>query len=203
MPRPLPVADRAEGTGAGVASLDMALSLVVNGVRHEVAAVDPATPLLWVLRGDVGDQSPKYGCGAEQCGSCRVLVGDRPTFSCTLPVGDVGDRAVTTAAGLVDDPAGTVVQQALLAHNAGQCGYCLPGIVVTLTTVVRRGEPLDGDGMRRALDEHLCRCGAGPRIVRAALEALGSVVGSGPVASSGSSGSPGSSGNGEGVDGAW
>lgn len=161
----------------GVASPAMASSLVVNGVRHEVSGVDPATPLLWVLRGDVGDQSPKYGCGAEQCGSCRVLVGDRPAFSCTLPVGDVGDRAVTTAAGLHDDPAGAAVQRALVARNAGQCGYCLPGIVVTLTAVVRRGEALDADGVRRALDGHLCRCGAGPRIVRAALEALASSAG--------------------------
>jgi nicotinate dehydrogenase subunit A len=149
----------------------MSSSLVVNGVRREVAA-DPATPLLWVLRGDVGDQSPKYGCGAEQCGACRVLVGGRPAFSCTLPLGDVGDRPVTTAAGLADDPAGAAVQRALVAHNAGQCGYCLPGIVVTLTAVVRRGEVADADGVRRALDEHLCRCGAGPRIVRAALDAL-------------------------------
>ena len=114
----------------------MAMSLVVNGVRREVVA-DPATPLLWVLRDDVGDQSPKYGCGAEQCGSCMVLV----------------------------------------AHNAGQCGYCLPGIVVTLTDVVRRGEALDADGVRRALDDHLCRCGAQPRIVRAALEALDALAG--------------------------
>lgn len=147
-------------------------SLVVNGVRRAVAA-DPSTPLLWVLRGDVGDQSPKYGCGAEQCGSCRVLVGDRLAFACTLPLGDVGDRPVTTAAGLGDDPAGAAVQRALVARNAGQCGYCLPGIVVTLTDVVRRGEVHDADGVRRALDDHLCRCGAGPRIVRAALDALG------------------------------
>ena len=154
----------------------MSVSLVVNGVRRDVVP-DPSTPLLWVLRGDVGDQSAKYGCGAEQCGACRVLVGDRLAFSCTLPVGDVGERPVTTAAGLADDPAGAAVQRALVAHNAGQCGYCLPGIVVTLTDVVRRsgrGEPLDADGVRRALDDHLCRCGAGPRIVRAALDALAS-----------------------------
>lgn len=150
----------------------MSSSLVVNGVRREVAA-DPATPLLWVLRGDVGDQSAKYGCGAEQCGACRVLVGDRPMFACTLPLGDVGERPVTTAAGLADDPAGAAVQRALVARNAGQCGYCLPGIVVTLTDVVRRGEVHDADGVRRALDDHLCRCGAGPRIVRAVLDVLG------------------------------
>jgi aerobic-type carbon monoxide dehydrogenase small subunit (CoxS/CutS family) len=165
----------ANGTWHGTRFTPMAMSLVVNGVRREVVA-DPATPLLWVLRDDVGDQSPKYGCGAEQCGSCMVLVADRPTFSCRLPVGDVGDRAVTTVAGLADDPAAAAVQRALVAHNAGQCGYCLPGIVVTLTDVVRRGEPLDADGVRRALDDHLCRCGAQPRIVRAALDALGALA---------------------------
>jgi CO/xanthine dehydrogenase Mo-binding subunit/aerobic-type carbon monoxide dehydrogenase small subunit (CoxS/CutS family) len=153
----------------------MAVPLEVNGARHEVRA-DPDTPLLWVLRGDVGDRSPKYGCGAEQCGSCRVLVGGVPTSSCTLPVGDVGDRPVTTPAGLAADPAGAAVQAALLAHNAGQCGYCLPGIAVTLTALVRRGQALDAGGVRRALDDHLCRCGAHPRIVRAALAALGAAA---------------------------
>jgi CO/xanthine dehydrogenase Mo-binding subunit/aerobic-type carbon monoxide dehydrogenase small subunit (CoxS/CutS family) len=153
----------------------MAVPLEVNGVVHDVEA-PPDTPLLWVLRGEVGDRSAKYGCGAEQCGSCRVLVAGRPLSSCTLPVGDVGGRPVTTAAGLAADPAGATVQAALIAHNAGQCGYCLPGIAVTLTDVVRRGEALDSDGVRRALDDHLCRCGAQPRMVRAALAALGAAV---------------------------
>src|SRR5262245_5120501 len=150
----------------------MAVPLEVNGVRHLVEA-DPDTPLLWVLRGDVGDRSPKYGCGVEQCGACRVLVAGRPLSSCTLPLGAVGDRPVTTPAGLAAAGAGAAVQDALVAHNAGQCGYCLPGIAVTLTELVGRGEPLDAAGVRAALDDHLCRCGAQPRIVRAALAALG------------------------------
>ena len=150
----------------------MAVPLEVNGVRHTVEA-DPDTPLLWVLRGDVGDRSPKYGCGVEQCGACRVLVAGRPMASCTLPLGDVGDRPVTTPAGLAAAAAGAAVQDALVAHNAGQCGYCLPGIAVTLTELVARGEALDAAGVRAALDDHLCRCGAQPRIVRAALAALG------------------------------
>jgi nicotinate dehydrogenase subunit B len=150
----------------------MAVPLEVNGARHEVRA-DPGTPLLSVLRGEVGDAGAKYGCGVGQCGSCRVLVGDWPMSSCTLPVGDVGDRPVTTAAGLAADPAGATVQAALLAHNAGQCAYCLPGIAVTLTALARRGGPVGAAGVRRALDDHLCRCGAHPRIVRAALDALG------------------------------
>jgi aerobic-type carbon monoxide dehydrogenase small subunit (CoxS/CutS family) len=151
--------------------------LVVNGATRTVVA-DPASPLLWALRDEVGDQSPKYGCGAEQCGSCRVLVDGRPMASCTLAVGDVGSRPVTTVAGLASDPAAVAVQEALLRHNAGQCGYCLPGIVVTLTHLARSGARLDAAGVRRALDDHLCRCGAQPRIVRAALEVLGPGEGS-------------------------
>lgn len=151
----------------------MAVPLVVNGVLHLMDS-DPETPLLWVLRGEVGDRSVKYGCGTEQCGACRVLVEGRPAWSCTLPLGDVANRRITTPAGLGDDRAGVAVQQALLAHNAGQCGYCLPGIAVTLTDLVRRGEAHDAAGVRTALDDHLCRCGAHPRIVRAALDALAS-----------------------------
>jgi CO/xanthine dehydrogenase Mo-binding subunit/aerobic-type carbon monoxide dehydrogenase small subunit (CoxS/CutS family) len=156
----------------------MAVPLEVNGTRHEVEA-DPDTPLLWALRGYVGDRSPKYGCGVDQCGACRVLVDGRPAPSCTLPLGDVGDRLVTTPAGLAADAAGAAVQAALLAHNAGQCGYCLPGIAVTLTALVRRGEVRDAAAVRAALDDHLCRCGAQPRIVRAALAALGAAPAAG------------------------
>ena len=148
------------------------MSVEVNGVAHRVAA-DPGTPLLWVLRGEIGDRSAKYGCGAEQCGSCKVLVDGRPASSCTLAVGDAAGRAVTTPAGLGADAAGAAVRQAIVDHNAGQCGFCLPGITVTLTDLVRRGEPSDAAGVRAALDDHLCRCGAHPRIVRAALQALG------------------------------
>ena len=151
----------------------MAVPLEVNGVRHLVE-VDPDTPLLWVLRGDVGDRSAKYGCGVEQCGACRVLVGGRPMSSCTLPLGDVGDRPVTTPAGLAADEAGAAVQNALVAHNAGQCGYCLPGIAVTLTSLVRgRSAPMTREELALALDPHLCRCGSQPRILRAAVEVLG------------------------------
>ncbi len=149
----------------------MSVPLVVNGVHRDVTAA-PATPLLWVLRDELGDQSPKYGCGAEQCGACRVLVDGRPVSSCVVQVGDVAGREVTTVRGLAEDPAAVAVRRALVARNAGQCGYCLPGIVVTLTDVVRRGERLDADGLRRALDDHLCRCGAQPRIVLAGLDAL-------------------------------
>ena len=112
---------------------------------------DPETPLLWVLRGEVADRSVKYGCGAEQCGACRVLVEGRPAWSCALPLSEVASREITTPAGLAGDRAGAAVQQALLSHNAGQCGYCLPGIAVTLTDLVRRGGAHDAAGVRAAL----------------------------------------------------
>jgi nicotinate dehydrogenase subunit A len=161
-----------------VASPAVGLRLVVNGEPRTVVA-EPSSPLLWAMRDELGDQSPKYGCGAEQCGSCRVLVDDHPTASCTLAVGDVGDPVVTTLVGLAADPAAVAVQEALIKHNAGQCGYCLPGMVVTLTHLARQGTRLDAAGVRRALDDHLCRCGAQPRIVRAALDVLGDGGGSG------------------------
>ncbi len=147
------------------------LFLSVNGTTHGVD-VAPDTPLLWVLRGPVGDQSPKYGCGSEQCGSCRVLVDGRPRFACRLPVAEAAEHDVVTLQGLADDPAATVVIEALLARNAGQCGYCLPGIVVTLTHILRLGDRLDRAELALALDDHLCRCGSQPRILTAAVEAM-------------------------------
>lgn len=151
----------------------MSVRLRVNGMDKDVACV-AATPLLWVLRDDFGFTSPKYGCGADQCGACRVLVEGRPTASCTLAVGDVADREVTTLEALIDEPAGQRVIDALLARNAGQCGYCLPGIAVTLTAIVRatRASEMSRADLAQALDGHLCRCGAHPRILDAGLDAL-------------------------------
>ena len=152
------------------------------------AAADDA--LLWVLRGDLGLVGAKYGCGLDQCGACRVLVDGAPMASCQLTVGDVGERDVTTIEALVDTPEGRAVVDALLARNAGQCGYCLPGIAVTLISLLQRRQleagavaderllPPVRTGLSRAdvaaaLDPHLCRCGSQPRILAAAMEVLG------------------------------
>lgn len=138
--------------------------LIVNGEARAVTA-HPDTPLLWVLR-DLDDYSAKFGCGLGQCGACRVLVDGLCRFSCHVPVGELGDADVR------DDPAAIAGQGVLMAHNAGQCGYCLPGIVVTLVNLARRGERLSEDDIRLALDDHLCRCGSQPRILRAAFDVL-------------------------------
>ena len=150
----------------------MTVPVTVNGRPVEVES-PPESPLLWTLRDELGWRGAKYGCGLEQCGACRVLIDGAPQPSCRIPVGDVAGRDVTTVELLVQLPTGRRVVDALLARNAGQCGYCLPGIVVTLTAAVARGARMTGAEIRLALDPHLCRCGAHPRILAAAEELLG------------------------------
>lgn len=146
-------------------------TLTVNGEERHLAS-DRQTPLLWVLRDELGCSSPKYGCGLEQCGSCRVLLDGVPAASCRITLGEVDGSAVTTLEELARQPEGEAVIQALVAVNAGQCAYCIPGIAVTLTALVRRPPP-DWAGVLRALDDHLCRCGSQPRILRVARDLLG------------------------------
>jgi len=142
------------------------IAFELNGVTREVNA-QHGEPLLYPLR-RLGDVSVRYGCGGEQCGACRVLVDGEPRFACTMVAHDVEGRHVETAAGL-DTP----VQRALIGLNAGQCGYCLPGIVVAAEALFRRTQaPTDAD-IRAALGPHLCRCGAHPRILRALASVAG------------------------------
>ena len=136
------------------------IDFVLNGEHREVEA-SPDVPLLYVLRG-VGTPGPKLGCTAEQCGACRILADDDPIYSCTTPVGDMRGRRLETAAG-IDSP----VRRALIAANATQCGYCLPGIVVAAEALFRRSPQPSRKEIEDALDGQLCRCGSHPRILRA------------------------------------
>lgn len=146
------------------------VELSVNGRAHSVDVPD-RTPLLWALRDELGLLAAKYGCGLEQCGACSVLVDGVVQPSCRLPVSDVAGLEVTTLEALREEPDGRRVVEALVAANAGQCGYCLPGIAVTLTWLVRRS-PVTWEEALRALDDHLCRCGSHPRILRVARQLL-------------------------------
>jgi aerobic-type carbon monoxide dehydrogenase small subunit (CoxS/CutS family) len=141
--------------------------------NHDVELdVAPSTPLLWALRDELGHRGAKYGCGLEQCGACRVLIDGVPQPSCRVSVEDLAGHTVTTIEQLATEPAGRRVIDALVARNAGQCGYCLPGIVITLTALVERGASIERREIVTALDPHLCRCGAQPRIIAAAMDLL-------------------------------
>lgn len=135
----------------------------LNGGPARCGEEQRDTPLIYVLRTEpLGDMTPKFGCGREQCGACRVLVDSAPEYACTLPAGAVEDRLVETSAGL-DTP----VRRALVEANATQCGYCLPGIVVAAEALFRRNPQPTRTQIAEALDPQLCRCGSQPRVLRA------------------------------------
>jgi nicotinate dehydrogenase subunit A len=142
------------------------VALVVNGTRHEIAC-DPDTPLLYVLRNDLGLVGAKFGCGVGLCGACNVLIDGHPVHSCDTPVWSVAGKQVTTVEGLGGHP----LQETFVDEQALQCGYCTSGMVVTAAALLEREPDVDEDGVRRALDGNLCRCGAHNRIVRAVLGA--------------------------------
>jgi aerobic-type carbon monoxide dehydrogenase small subunit (CoxS/CutS family) len=139
-------------------------------VNNEVATTDasPQTPLLYVLR-SAGFVSVRYGCGTEQCGACLVLVDGEPRYSCTLPLADAAGKSLTTLEGLEQDGQLSAVQAVLLEHNAAQCGYCLSGIVLAATALFARNPHPHRSEIVAALDPHLCRCGAQPRMLRALM----------------------------------
>jgi nicotinate dehydrogenase subunit A len=129
------------------------------------------TPLLYVLRNDVGVKSPRFGCGNEQCGACMVLIDGRVAYACTTPVSAALGHQVTTVEGLGSESNPHPIQQALLDEQAAQCGYCLSGIVIRAAALLAENPHPDEAAVRAALDGNLCRCGAHNRIVRAILGA--------------------------------
>jgi nicotinate dehydrogenase subunit A len=146
------------------------MALVVNGTEREVTC-DPDTPLLYVLRNDLGLVGAKFGCGLGLCGACNVLVDGHPTHSCDTPVWAVAGKQVTTVEGLGSAGGPHPLQETFVEEQALQCGYCTSGMLVTAAALLEREPEVDEDGVRRALDGNLCRCGAHNRIVRAVLGA--------------------------------
>lgn len=142
------------------------ITLHVNGSHHAVAA-EPGTPLLTVLRNDLGLNGPKYGCGLGQCGACTVLVDGVAARSCALPVEGMAGREVTTLEGLGTREHLHPVQQAFVATQAAQCGYCLNGMVMTTAALLRRTPRPTEAQARAALSHNLCRCGTHLEILAA------------------------------------
>jgi nicotinate dehydrogenase subunit A len=142
------------------------MTLQVNGASHEVEA-EPDTPLLLVLRNQLGLTGAKLGCGLEQCGACAVLVDGESTLSCVRPAAELVGRAIVTAEGLAPDGQLNDVQRAFVTEGAAQCGYCTPGMVIALTALFGRTAQPDQATVRAALHGHLCRCGSHAAVLRA------------------------------------
>jgi len=147
--------------------------LRVNGRPHTLS-LDPATPLLYVLRNDLGLKAAKFGCGEGQCGACVVLIDGQPRPSCKLPVGEAQGREIVTLEGLAGaDGALDPVQQAFIDEGAVQCGYCTPGMIVAARALLNRAPHPTDDEIGAALAAHLCRCGVYDRVRRAIHRAAG------------------------------
>lgn len=144
--------------------------LHVNNSTYEVEC-EPETPLLYVLRNDLGLFGTRFGCGAGMCGACNVLVDGVAVHSCDTPVWAVVDKAVTTVEGLGTGSAPHPLQSAFVDRQALQCGYCTSGMLVTAAALLERCPDVDEAGVRVALQGNLCRCGSHNRIVAAVLAA--------------------------------
>ncbi len=142
------------------------IELEVNGRRHEVA-VDPSTPLLYVLSDELQLRGPKFGCGLAQCGSCTVIVDGHAIRSCVTPVGDVAGAGITTLEGLGTVEKPHPLQQAFIDEQAVQCGFCLSGVILTAKALLDRDPGASEDEIRSELSGVLCRCFTHARMLRA------------------------------------
>jgi nicotinate dehydrogenase subunit A len=148
----------------------MAINLKVNGAMRSVPA-EPDTPLLYVLRNDLGLNGAKFGCGLAQCGACTVLVDGKPVRSCVTPIDTLGQSEITTVEGLGTLEHPHPLQVAFMTEQAAQCGYCIAGMIMAAKALLDRNPQPSPAEVRQGLAENLCRCGTHNRIVRAVLRA--------------------------------
>lgn len=153
------------------------LTLQVNGAARVVDVDDPDTPLLYVLRNDLGLTGTRFGCGLAQCGACTVHIDGQAARSCVTPARAVVGRQVTTIEGLGSPERPDPLQAAFIAEQAAQCGYCTAGLVMTARALLRQTRrPTEAD-VKRALAGNLCRCGSHVRVIRAVLRAAAAMGG--------------------------
>jgi nicotinate dehydrogenase subunit A len=142
------------------------ITLTVNGTAHRLD-IDPATPLLYALRGELGLNAAKFGCGLGQCGACTVIVEGEPVFSCLTPVIALQDRRITTVEGLGTAEKPGPLQQAFIEEQAAQCGYCTAGMIMRAQALLDRNPAPSEAEIRAHMEPNLCRCGTHMRILRA------------------------------------
>jgi aerobic-type carbon monoxide dehydrogenase small subunit (CoxS/CutS family) len=152
------------------------ISLTVNGAAQSVDA-DPDTPLLYVLRDELGLHGAKFGCGLGQCGACTVLVDDRPAFSCLLPIAALAGRKVRTIESLGTPDRPGALAAAFEAEQAAQCGYCIAGMIMRAQALLERNNRPTEAELRVSLAPNLCRCGTHMRILRAVRRAAAAMGG--------------------------
>jgi len=142
------------------------ITLTINDADQQVD-VDPATPLLWVIRENLGLSGTKFGCGIAQCGACTVHLNGKPIRSCVTPVSAADGARITTIEGLADGDDLHPVQQAWIAEQVPQCGYCQSGQIMSAVALLRDNPTPDDEAIDQAMRGNLCRCGTYPRIRRA------------------------------------
>jgi len=158
----------------------MDIAFPVNGEPRKVSVPQTAS-LLEVLRNHLGLMGTRYGCGLEQCGCCMVLVDGQPAYACTREIGAIIGRSVTTVEGLGTAADPHPLQQAFLDEQAGQCGYCLSGILISAKALLDRNPRPSRADIVAALDKHLCRCGAHQRILHAVERAAAALASGRPA----------------------
>jgi aerobic-type carbon monoxide dehydrogenase small subunit (CoxS/CutS family) len=152
------------------------IELTVNGKPVRVET-DATKPLLYVLRDELALRGSRFGCGLEQCGACMVLIDGTAEYSCSREIGSLAGKAITTVEGLSNDGTLSPLQQAFLDEQAGQCGYCLSGILMSASALLANNPKPSRGEIVAALDRNLCRCGMHNRVIRAILRAAEAMAG--------------------------
>jgi nicotinate dehydrogenase subunit A len=152
-------------------AMEQRISFNVNGQKVDVRVADPAMPLLYALRNDLGLHGPRFGCGLAQCGACTVHLDGNAVRSCVLPIASVAGRSIVTLEGLgtLDEP--HPLQQAFIDEQAVQCGYCINGMIMQSAALMSSNKHPTDEQIKQALANNLCRCGTHLRIVRAVKRA--------------------------------
>jgi len=160
------------------------ITLTVNSRSHTLD-VDPATPLLYVLSDDLALRGPKFGCGLGQCGACTVIVRGRAVRSCVTPVGTVAGTEITTLEGLGTPERPHPIQRAFIEEQAGQCGFCLNGVILTAKAFLDQNPRATDGEIQQALSGVLCRCFVHTRMLRAIQRYRGSAAAAAPAEAGG------------------
>jgi nicotinate dehydrogenase subunit A len=147
----------------------------LNGVETDIDA-DPDSSLLSILRGPLLMTGPHFGCGANECGACNVIVGEHAVAACDTPMWSVADKDVTTIEGLGSPEMPHPLQRAFIAGQTMQCGYCVSGILLSAAALLKRNPAPTPEDVKAALDRNLCRCGSHNRMVRAVLSAVAEIA---------------------------